>query len=266
MSFGEVNPANLRRTASLGYAENLYDLLSPKFLPWYVGHFIDEMKDIDVSGVSLRDLGYELHADKKRTNVINREEALMIVKAQLDQLQATGKSLMISGGNDYALEGVKHVVGAPMSATEYFIVDETIPLYQMIVHGCVDYAGKAINTLTSEDIRTDLLRLIEYGASTRYVFTWEDATEMKYTGLNKFYATTFASWADEAVENYRYVNDALAQVSGAQMTAHESLTADVKKVTYSNGVVIYINYGKTEAQADGYTIPAKDYLAMGGVK
>lgn len=266
VSFGEVNPANLRRTASLGYAENLYDLLSPKFLPWYVGHFIDEMKDIDVSGVSLRDLGYELHADKKRTNVINREEALMIVKAQLDQLQATGKSLMISGGNDYALEGVKHVVGAPMSATEYFIVDETIPLYQMIVHGCVDYAGKAINTLTSEDIRTDLLRLIEYGASTRYVFTWEDATEMKYTGLNKFYATTFASWADEAVENYRYVNDALAQVSGAQMTAHESLTADVKKVTYSNGVVIYINYGKTEAQADGYTIPAKDYLAMGGVK
>ena len=266
VSFGEVNPANLRRTTSLGYAENLYDLLSPKFLPWYVGHFIDEMKDIDVSGVSLRDLGYELHADKKRTNVINREEALMIVEAQLDELQGMGKSLMISGGNVYALEGVQHVLGVPMSATEYFIVDESIPLYQMIVHGCVDYAGKAINTLTSEDVRAEMLRLIEYGASTRYVFTMEDATEMKYTGLNKYYATTFATWADAAVENYQYVNAALSQVSGERMTAHESLSETLKKVTYSSGATIYINYGAEAAQADGYTIPAKDYLVMGGVK
>ncbi len=266
VSFGEVNPANLRRTASLGYAENLYDLLSPRFLPYYVSRFIKEMEDVDISGVSLRDLGYELHADKKRTNLINREEALMVVKAQLDALQGMGKNLMISGGNDYALEGVSHVIGAPMSATEYFIVDETIPLYQMIVHGCVDYAGQAINTLTSDDVRADLLKLVEYGASTRYVFTWEESTEMKYTGLNKFYATTFSAWADEAVENYCYVNGALSQVSGAQMTAHEALSDTLAKVSYSSGAVIYVNYGETDAQADGYTIPAKDYLVIGGVK
>ena len=130
----------------------------------------------------------------------------------------------------------------------------------------MDYAGQPINTLTSDDVRGDLLRLIEYGASTRYIFTWEDATDMKYTGLNKFYATTFGSWADEAAENYQYVNGALAQVSNAQMVAHEALSDTLKKVTYSNGVTIYINYGAEDAQADGYTVPAKDYLAMGGVK
>ncbi len=266
VSFGEVNPANLRRTSGMGYSENLYDLLSPRFLPWYVGHFIEEMEDIDVAGISLRDLGYELHADKKRTHVINREEALMVVESQLDALQSTGRKLMISGGNDYALEGVSHVLAAPLSATEYFIVDESIPLYEMVVHGSLDYAGVAINTLTSEDVRTDLLKLIEYGASTRYIFTWEDATEMKYTGLNKYYATTFASWADEAVENYQYVSGALSPVSGAQMVAHESITDTLKKVTYSNGVTVYVNYAAQDAEADGYTVPAKDYLVMGGVK
>ncbi len=265
VSFGEVNPANFRRTASLGYSENLYDLLSPKFLPHYVSHFIDEMDDIDITGISLRDLGNELHSDKKRTNIINREEALMIVEAQLDALRQSGKRLMVSGGNDYALEGVSHVLAAPMQATEYFIVDESIPLYQMIVHGCLDYTGRAINTLTSNDMRADLLHLVEYGASTRYTFTWEDATDMKYTGLNKFYATTFASWADEAVENYQYVNGALKCVSNARMVSHEALTDTVKKVGYSNGVTIYVNYGTADAQADGYTIPAKDYLVIGGV-
>lgn len=266
VSLGEVNPTNLRRTSGMGYRENLYNLLSPKFLPWYVEHFIDETENLDVSGISLRDLGYELHADKRRTNVINREEALMIVKAQLDALQQTGRKLMISGGNDYALKGVSHVIGAPMSATEYFIVDEEIPLYQMILHGCVDYTGTAMNTVVSDNPQADLLKLIEYGASTHYIFTWEDATEMKYTGLNKFYATTFTAWADEAVASYQYVNGALSPVRNAQMVEHASITDTLKRATYSNGVTIYINYGSADAQADGLTVPAMDYIAVGGVK
>ena len=190
----------------------------------------------------------------------------MIVKAQLDALQATGRNLMITGGNDYALEGVSHVLGAPMSATEYFILDEEIPLYQMILHGCVEYTGTAMNTQVSDSPRAELLKLIEYGASTRYIFTWEDATEMKYTGLNKFYATTFASWADEAVESYQYVNGALSAVRDAQMVEHTIITDTLRRVTYSNGVTLYINYGSADAQADGLTVPAMDYIAVGGVK
>lgn len=266
VQFGEVNPTNLRRTSGLGYAENLYNLLSPKFLPYYVEKFIGATEDYQLTGISLRDLGYELHADKRRTNVINREEALMIVEAQLEALRGTGRKLMISGGNDYALQGVSHVINAPMTATEYFIVDKTIPLYQMIVHGCLDYTGKAMNTVVSDNWRSDLLQMIEYGASTHYIFTWEEATEMKYTGLNKFYATTFDAWADEAAENYAYVNGALSQVSNALMVEHEAVTDTLVRVAYDNGVTIYINYGDEPAQADGVEIPAEDYLVKGGVK
>ncbi len=265
VSFGEVNPANLRRTASLGYSENLYDLLSPKFLPRYVGGFTKAISSYDESiGISLRDMGYELHADKKRTEVINREEALMVLESQMDVLRDTGRNLMITGGNDYALKGVSHILSAPMSATEYFIVDETIPLYQMIVHGCVDYTGKPLNTYVTNDMQRELLEMVEYGASPRYIFTWEEATEMKYTGLNKYYATTFDSWKDEAAENYAFVNDALCHVSDAQMVAHDTLAANLVRVTYSNGVTIYVNYGAEDAQADGYTVGAMNYLVMGG--
>lgn len=266
VSFGEVNPGNLRRVSGLGYEENLYDLLSPKFLPYYVGRFTRAIEGYDESiGISLRDLGYELHADKKRTEVINRQEALMVVESQLEKLRETGRSLMITGGNEYALKGVSHILSAPLSSTEYFIVDETIPLYEMIVHGCVDYTGKAINTYVSDNMRRELLEMVEYGASTRYVFTWENATEMKYTALNKFYATTFDAWVDEAVEHYTFVNEALRHVSNATMVEHMSLSDTLKRVTYSNGVVLYVNYGTEAAQADGQTVEAMNYLVMGGV-
>lgn len=45
-----------------------------------------------------------------------------------------------------------------MTATEYVIVDETIPLYEMILHGCVDYTGQALNTIVSDDWQAKLLK------------------------------------------------------------------------------------------------------------
>ena len=265
VQFGEVNPANLRRTASLGYAENIFNLLSPKFLPHYVGGFTKAIRSYDESiGISLRDLGYELHADKKRTEVINREEALDVVTAQMTELSGTGRSLMISGGNEYALRGVSHIINAPMSATEYFIVDETIPLYQMIVHGCVSYAGRPMNTYVTDDTQRALLEMVEYGASPRYIFTWDPATEMKYTGLNKYYATTFAQWSDDAAEHYAFVNGALSHVSNANMIGHEAISSTLVRVNYSNGVSIYVNYGAEAVQADGCTIEPMNYYVKGG--
>lgn len=262
--FGVTNPASLRRTSALGYSENIYNLLSPKFLPYYVSGFLSSTKDYSLNGYSLRDLGCELHADKRRTELINREQALMIVESQLQAIADSGKKVMVSGGNLYALNGVKHVIDAPMTATEYVIVDETIPLYEMILHGCVDYTGQALNTIVSDDWQAKLLKMVEYGASPRYTFTAQQASDMKYTALNRLYATTVANWTDTAAEQYAYLNAALASVSGAQMVKHTILSDTLRSVEYDNGVTIYINYGSQDAQAGGSTVPAKAYLVTGG--
>lgn len=262
---GQLNPASLRRTTSLGYDELVYDLMSPKFLPRYVKGFASSIKNLSLTGISLRDLGDELHADKRRTEVISREAALDVVRAMLGELQSTGKQILVSGGNDYALGVASGVINAPMSATEYFILDDTVPLYQMVLHGCVDYAGIAANTSVTGSTREAQLKLIEYGAAPHYVFTWEESTAMKYTGLNRFSSTTFATWADTAIKAYQYVNGALSSVSGAAMTAHDELAEGVVRVSYDNGVRIYVNYGGEPATVDGQTVPAQDYLTVGGV-
>ncbi len=40
--------------------------------------FIKKFNRLDVGGIGLRDLGDEVHSDKKRTEFINREETLYI--------------------------------------------------------------------------------------------------------------------------------------------------------------------------------------------
>ena len=82
---------------------------------------------------------------------------------------------------------------------------------------------------------------------------------MKNTGLNRYYATAFDAWKDTAAQTYAFVNEALAPVSGALMVNHETLAEGGVKVTYDNGIIIYINYGDAPLNADGLVIPARGY-------
>ena len=260
--FGLVNPTTLRNTSGLGYAEPQYDLLSPKFLPRYVEKFTKKIGNYDISGISLRDLGSYLTSDKRRTNVINREEALDVVLAQLKLLESTQKKLMLNAANAYSFGVASDIINVPMGDNGYAIVDENIPLYQMVLHGCVNYSTDLLNYDDSEDMTLTVLQMIETGSAPHYVFTEEASSKMKDTGMNRYYATTFDVWKEEAVEIYNRVNEALQYVSGAQITGHE-ISGDVRRVTYSNGVSIYINYGDEAATINGKQIPAMSYEMEG---
>lgn len=262
--FGQVNPSTLRQTSSLGYRETSYDLISPKFLPRYVEAFADKIVNYDIMGISLRDLGDTLHSDRRRTNIINREEALDVVLGQLDLLAATQKDIMISGGNSYAFAYAGNIINAPVRDNNYFIVDQDIPFYEMVIHGHINYCGSQMNNGSTDDRQEDLLEMIEYGAAPHYIFTWENATEMKYSGLNMYYATTYSNWSQEAAETYRMLSEALNPVAGAEMIGHEALENGLRKVTYDNGVCIYVNYSDADIMQDGILVPAKDY-EIGGI-
>ncbi|GHV32549.1 hypothetical protein FACS18949_03810 [Clostridia bacterium] len=262
-AFGPVNPTSLYKTSGFGYSELMYDQLSPKFLTRYVDKFLKAFEKYGLSGVSLRDLGSSLASDRKRTEPINREEARDIVTANLAKI--TEKyNVMVSGGNYYALDGADDLINVPLAHNALYIVDGEIPFYELIIHGAVNYTGTPINLSDSYDEDEISLRLIEFGASPHFAFTYKDSSEMKYTALNSMYSTTFANWKDTAVRIYGRVNEALTKVSGQAMLKHETVSAGVKAVTYEGGVKIYINYSAADVTVDGVNIPAKSYAVKEG--
>ena len=91
------------------------------------------------------------------------------------------------------------------------------------------------------------------------------ASDMKNTGLNRYYATTYENWKEDAIAIYEEVNNALKHVTGAAIINHEVLEGGVKAVTYSNGVIIYINEGAADQTVGGVTVPARSYR-IGGVE
>jgi len=66
-------------------------------------------------------------------------------------------------------------------------------------------------------------------------------------------------YAEEMKDFYGKLSDALKDVMNVPMQKHEILNEDVRKITYENGTIIYINRGDEEVLADGIRIPAKWY-------
>lgn len=275
VSFGQVNPVTLRQTSGLGYSETLYDIISPKFLVRYVDKFADKIGKYDITGISLRDLGDVLSSDKKRTEMILREEAKQIVLGQFEKLAGTDKDIMVSGGNSYVWKYTDDLINIPLSGNDYLIIDEDVPFYQMLVHGYIDYTGGAINLDDSFDKVDSVLNMIEYGSAPHFTFTGEPSSEMKYTGLNSMYSTTYKnktdasagetiySWDELAKSVYAEVNGVLKNVTDAGIVKHEILDSGVVKVTYDNGVTIYVNKQDKAADADGVQLAAKSYEVRG---
>ncbi len=261
-AFGQNDPTTLRSTAALGYMETRYDLLSPKFLPRYVDKFTSKIGKYDIYGLSLRDLGNTLQSDKKRTGIVDREQALNIVNAQLEKLAGTGKRMLFDSANAYAFKYADDIINVPTDSNEFFICDESIPLYQMVIHGCIDYSSKLLNYEDNYSMKTKLLELIETGTAPHYQFTKEESSLMKNTGLNRFYSTTFSTYEQEAVDSYNFVNGALKNVEGATMTDHR-IEGDARVITYSNGVKIYVNYGSSAVTVDGVSVDALSYVIGG---
>ncbi len=264
VSFGKVNPVTVRQTSSLGYTESIYNIISPKFLVRYVDKFVNKIGRIDISGISLRDLGDTLTSDKKRTNIINRQQAKQVVLGQLEAIRGSVDRLMISGGNAYSFAYATDLENVPTSHNAFYIVDEEIPFYQMVIHGCIDYTAGAINISDSYDKQEIMLRMIEFGMAPRFTLSYEESSEIKYSALNNMYTTYYETWLSDAVEIYQKVNEVLMHVENSTMTEHTILAAGVKRITYDNGVVIYINTNEKEVFYDGVKIAAKSYMVEGG--
>nr|PZN06970.1 MAG: hypothetical protein DIU64_13120 [Caldicoprobacter oshimai] len=247
----------------MGYYETNYYVLSSRFLGRHVEKFKNAVERIDISGISLRDLGDVLSPDRKRSNVINRQEAKQIVIKQLELLANTKENIMVKGGNSYSWGYVTDIQGAPSRHNPFYIVDQEVPFYQMVIHGFIDYTGSAINLSGGYDKQDVILRMIEFGSSPYFILSYQDSSEIKYSGLNSLYSTQYKLWLQEAVDIYNAVNRVLKHVANSAITEHKVLNPGVKKIVYDNGCTIYINTNNNEVNVDGVVIPPKDYVLEG---
>ncbi|WP_026653062.1 DUF5696 domain-containing protein [Butyrivibrio proteoclasticus] len=213
------------------------------------------------AGASFDDLGMDLSSDFYRKKTYSRQEVLNRQEELLKGYADNGNHLMISMGNDYAVPYVNMVTGMDLRGSEYTILDECVPFFQLAIHGRVSYTGDPINICGNEE--NEILYSAEYGAGLYFTFMEESSFATQKTLYTQYYGSTYDAWKADMLEIYNRYNTELGHTFNQEMVGHDNLTADVSCTEYADGTKVYVNYGYSEYVTDnGVKVPARDYVVV----
>ena len=176
-----------------------------------------------------------------------------------DTKAQTGK-VAVQGNNSYVLPYADKIIDMPDSDSGYFFTSDSIPFYQMVIHGYIDYTSSPGNLFFDYDMQ--VLRWIEYGCNPYYLLTEQNPNLLMDTSYNYLFSSQISLWKDSVIETYNDMNGRLGAIWNEQMVRHEILASGVVCITYSGGDKVYLNYNEKDVTVENQIIPSKDYVVV----
>ncbi|MCR2821532.1 DUF5696 domain-containing protein [Lederbergia panacisoli] len=256
----QVYPTNIAT-----YRQNItnrtpYYLLSPAKLPNYIDQFSKDYEKYNINGLSLRDLGNSLHSDYREKKVIDREHSKKIVEEQFSKLKGKFSDLLTFGGNAPVLPYTKSILEAPLSSSNFNITDKSVPFYQMVIHGYIDYSGKPVNLNDDQYVKQQILKALETGSNVYFSWFYKDPAIVKESEFNHLISANYHLWMDESIDMYNEVNAVLKNVRNKPITSHKELAEGVYETTYDHDYSIVVNYNEEAVTVDNKVIEPESYI------
>lgn len=239
-----------------------YYLVKPAYAMENLTSFAEKIKDYGTANVGLEEIGNKLYADYNPKDRVSREAVMNLQTGKMKELKDSGSKLMITGGNQYALPYADYVTDMDINRRSVNIVDESVPFYQIALHGLVDYSGAAMNL--SENREESLLKSAETGAGLYYTFIHEKTSVLQDGRYTKYYACNFDEWKEDAVSQYNKFKEKMGDIYNQFITGHEKLASGVYKTTYENGKVVIVNYNYKDYDYNGTKVPQRDFVSIQG--
>ncbi len=180
------------------------------------------------------------------------------VKTWMESYEQAARQIELAsmGGNLYVLKNSSWLLDIPIGSTDYVFADQSVPFYQMVVHGSIPYTAKPFNTFFDKEL--EKLKAIEYGCVPFYLLTVEETA--RYADIYDEFTTPYPLAEEEIIDTYREFDKNFSRFTDAYMISHEYRPDDIAVVKYSNNRTIYINYSGKEGKADDIVVPAKGYV------
>lgn len=237
-------------------------LLSPNSIVKFATKYADSVKSYGLDSIAFESLGDVIYADYRDKNPVYRDGAQDRWAEALAEVSKSMDNVMLTGGNSFVFPYATTLLNVPMDHSRLTVGTQSIPFYQMVIHGMIPYSGDASNMRFNT--KEQFLRMIEYGAVPYYQLMYEESSVMKKSTYNTFYSGNYADWFDYAVDEYKQVKEAYEDINDKLMVGHEKLADGVFKTTYENGVSIIVNYNDTAYSSDGITVAAQNFIVKKG--
>jgi hypothetical protein len=222
----------------------------------YMKRIIDYKPD----GITFARMGELIYRDSNKRRKTDLHTCVDTWQKFMDLSREKLGGCAVQGGNIYAAKKADWLYDVPMDASGCPINDEVIPFYQMVLHGLVDYSGTPGNL--SYSFTHTSLKWVEYGCIPYFELTYSGTEEIMKTFYDKLYSSNFEIWEGTVTKSFDEFEKYRQDIQKANIVKHEKFGPNKVKVTYSNGIKIYVNYGEDEWKSDGITIPPENYIVF----
>jgi hypothetical protein len=253
---------NYHYPSRLPYTETTYEHSANDFVinPLYYQAIYNKLeKDFDYDQIHMATIGSKLAGSYDKANVVYKEQAIYLQEQLLKQID---KEVMLSNPLGFAMPYASYITDLPTETTLYSIIDDQIPLLQLVLSGLVDYSSTSINLSSDRSIDYNFLKVIETGSNLKYTLSYDDSKELINTEYNNYMSTHYVNWVEDIKEQTEELNR--LGIHKGYLINHERVMNNVYKVMYSSGLTIVLNYNLSPIVYQGKTISSMDYFVVQG--
>ncbi len=219
-------------------------------------------KDAQKAGMDFAlvgDIGNSLYSDFTSSAPQHR---VAMQEVQVSALAALHESLSLGVANPnlYALSYADGIYDLPCSDSGFRVTDESVPFYQAVVRGSIDYVSEPLNY--ADDYRMALLNAVEFGAGLQYTLSWQTTALLKDTDYSYINRGRFADWEETIRQDYARASEVLLPLAGIEITDHSRYQFNVYITTYADGTRVVVNYSADAVQVAGTEVPAYGFAAV----
>jgi len=230
--------------------------LSPSELKKTAERFLAKSQKLGFDSISAGAIGENIPENYADNHVVNRQQAETMVHEMLSAL-SDDQNMMISGANAYVFPYANHILNLPYSSSEYIDYAETVPFLQMVLHGHINYAVRALNI--TDDYNYSMLKAIETGSGIHFVLSAQNVTKLRSTAFSYYLATDREYWLPVAIDSYKKAASVIGDLSEQEIVGHYALDNNVYLTAYGNGKQVIVNYNKEAVTIGNITLDALGY-------
>ena len=236
-------------------------ILSPDVVREKFDAFSKKAQSLAISGLRFERVGQYIPYNYNKSHYHTTAQALEVYRQMLADAKERFGTVSVEGGAIWAAPYADLMTDVPYEDSGYQFTTQAVPFYQIVMHGLRDYTATPGNL--SSDLDREVLRWVEMGYMPYFELTWDSTEALMYTDYQSLFTAQYTAWIDEVAQiAAAFSQGDLKDLRTALMLEHTKVAADVYRVRYDNGMTVYVNYNSADAEADGLTIPAMDYLVI----
>lgn len=239
-----------------GQVYDLFYYLMPERSASTLGKFVKDYTAEGVDTLALSGITDTLFSYSSKGYYYSRTHTM---NTYIDAVAAADQStrLALETPNAYLWKYSDAFLDMPLGSSDYLYVDQEIPFLSMVLKGILPMYSEYVNFEANKT--ENFLQMVESGIYPSFYLTWEDSSQLIYTNSSNLYSLEYASYSDTIVDYDQQLRALAEKTANAHIANHEVMDNGIVKVSYDNGVEVYVNYTESDLYADGLTVEALSY-------